>query len=105
MPELQRLAAAPTLRHPTTGRTWIRRTVDTPQVGAYRAVLRLPGGEMASSPQYFPDTRTRCATMHRDRIEGSVTLIKAGGQEQVIPFTMKARRRRRLCCRGNSTTA
>ncbi len=97
--------------------------VDTPQVGVYRAVLRLPGGdtpfgfEVAQEQQQYVlyltnDTeRTRVsnvkvadgeltaifpgyenslrATMHRDRIEGSVTLIKAGGKEQVIPFTAK----------------
>ena len=97
--------------------------VDTPQVGVYRAVLRLPGGdtpfgfEVAQEQQQYVlyltnDTeRARVsnvkvadgeltavfpgyenslrATMHRDRIEGSVTLIKAGGKEQVIPFTAK----------------
>lgn len=97
--------------------------VDAPQVGVYRAVLRLPGGdtpfgfEVAQEQQQYVlyltnDTeRTRVsnvkisdgeltavfpgyenslrATLHRDRIEGSVTLIKAGGKEQVIPFTAK----------------
>jgi len=97
--------------------------IDTPQIGVYRAVLRLPGGdtpfgfEVAQEQQQYVlyltnDTeRTRVsnvkiadgeltavfpgyenslrATMHRDRIEGSVTLIKAGGKEQVIPFTAK----------------
>lgn len=97
--------------------------IDTPQVGVYRAVLSLPGGdtpfgfEVAQEQQQYVlyltnDTeRTRVsnvkiaqgeltavfpgyenslrATMHRDRIEGSVTLIKAGGKEQVIPFTAK----------------
>jgi thiol-disulfide isomerase/thioredoxin len=29
------------------------------------------------------------ATLHRDRLEGTVTLIKAGGKEQVIPFAAK----------------
>jgi thiol-disulfide isomerase/thioredoxin len=29
------------------------------------------------------------ATIHRDHLEGNVTLIKAGGVEQVIPFTAK----------------
>ena len=97
--------------------------VDTPQVGVYRAVLRLPGGdtpfgfEVAQEQQQYVlyltnDTeRTRVsnvkiadgeltavfpgyenslrATMRRDRIEGDVTLIKAGGKEQVIPFAAK----------------
>ena len=97
--------------------------VDTPQVGVYRAVLRLPGGdtpfgfEVAQEQQryvlYLTNDTERArvsnvkvadgeltavfpgyenslrATMHRDRIEGSVTLIKAGGKEQVIPFTAK----------------
>ena len=95
--------------------------VDTPQIGVYRAVLRLPGGdtpfgfEVAQEQQQYvlyltnDSERTRVsnvkfadgeltavfpgyenslrATMHRDRIDGSVTLIKAGGKEQVIPFT------------------
>jgi thiol-disulfide isomerase/thioredoxin len=97
--------------------------VDTPQLGVYRAVLRLPGGdtpfgfEVAQEQQQYVlyltnDTeRTRVsnvkiadgeltavfpgyenslrAQLHRERIEGSVTLIKAGGKEQVIPFTAK----------------
>ena len=97
--------------------------VETPQLGVYRAVLRLPGGdtpfgfEVAQEQQQYVlylmnDTeRTRVsnvkiadgeliavfpgyenslrAALHRDRIEGSVTLIKAGGKEQVIPFTAK----------------
>lgn len=95
--------------------------VDAPQVGVYRAVLRLPGGdtpfgfEVAQEQQQYVlyltngTERTRVsnvkvadgeltavfpgyenslrATMLRDRLEGSVTLIKAGGKEQVIPFT------------------
>jgi thiol-disulfide isomerase/thioredoxin len=97
--------------------------VDTPQVGVYRAVLRLPGGdtpfgfEVAQEQQQYvlyltnDIERTRVsnvkvaegeltavfpgyenslhATLHRDRIEGNVTLIKAGGREQLIPFTAK----------------
>ncbi|HKS56256.1 MAG TPA: TlpA disulfide reductase family protein [Steroidobacteraceae bacterium] len=97
--------------------------VDTPQLGAYRAVLRLPGGdtpfgfEVAQEQQRYViyltngTERTRVsnvqvaageltavfpgyenslrATLHRDSIEGSVTLIKAGGKEQVIPFNAK----------------
>jgi thiol-disulfide isomerase/thioredoxin len=97
--------------------------VDTPQVGVYRAVLRLPGGdtpfgfEVAQEQQQYviyltnSTERTRVsnvkvadgeltavfpgyenslrATMHRDGLEGSVTLIKAGGKEQVIPFVAK----------------
>lgn len=95
--------------------------VDTPQLGVYRAVLRLPGGdtpfgfEIAQEQQQYViyltngTERTRVsnvkvaqgeltavfpgyenslrATMHRDGLEGSVTLIKAGGKEQVIAFT------------------
>jgi thiol-disulfide isomerase/thioredoxin len=97
--------------------------VDTPQLGMYRAVLRLPGGdtpfglEMAREQQQYVlyltngSERTRVsnvnvangeltavfpgyenslrAQLHRDRLEGSVTLIKAGGKEQVIAFTAK----------------
>lgn len=97
--------------------------VDTPQLGVYRAVLRLPGGdtpfgvEIAQEQQRYVlylingIERTRVdnvnvadgeltavfpgyenslrATMHRDRLEGSVTLVKAGGKEQVIPFAAK----------------
>ena len=97
--------------------------VDTPQLGMYRAVLRLPGGdtpfglEVAQEQQQYVlylingAERTRVsnvnvangeltaafpgyenslrATMHRKGLEGSVTLIKAGGKEQVIPFTAK----------------
>jgi thiol-disulfide isomerase/thioredoxin len=95
--------------------------VDTPQLGVYRAVLRLPGGdapfglEIAQEQQKYVlylingAERTRVgnvqvadgellaafpgyenslrATIHRKGLEGSVTLIKAGGKEQVIPFT------------------
>jgi thiol-disulfide isomerase/thioredoxin len=94
--------------------------VDAPQLGLYRAVLRLPGGdapfglEIAQEQQRYVlylingAERTRVpnvqvangeitalfpgyenslrARMRRDRLEGSVTLIKAGGKEQVIPF-------------------
>lgn len=94
--------------------------VDAPQVGVYRAVLRLPGGdtpfglEVAKEQQQYVlylqngSERTRVsnvkvangeltamfpgyenslrATMQRNALEGSVTLIKAGGKEQVIPF-------------------
>jgi len=94
--------------------------IDVPQIGLYRAVLRLPGGdapfglEIAQEQQHYVlylingAERTRVsnvrvadgeitalfpgyenslrATMRRDRLEGSVTLIKAGGKEQVIPF-------------------
>ena len=97
--------------------------VDTPQLGMYRAVLRLPGGdtpfglEVAQEQQQYVlylingAERTRVsnvkvadgeltavfpgyenslrATLHRKGLEGSVTLIKAGGKEQVIPFTAK----------------
>jgi thiol-disulfide isomerase/thioredoxin len=92
--------------------------VDAPQLGLYRAVLRLPGGdapfglEIAQEQQHYVlylingAERTRVsnvqvangeitalfpgyenslrATLRRDRLEGSVTLIKAGGKEQVI---------------------
>jgi len=94
--------------------------VDAPQLGLYRAVLRLPGGdapfglEIAQEQQHYVlylingAERTRVsnvqvangeitalfpgyenslrATLRRDRLEGSVTLIKAGGKEQVIPL-------------------
>jgi peroxiredoxin len=94
--------------------------IDAPQIGLYRAVLRLPGGdtpfglEIAQEQQRYVlylingAERTRVsnvevangeltalfrgyenslrATMRRDRLEGSVTLIKAGGKEQVIAF-------------------
>jgi thiol-disulfide isomerase/thioredoxin len=97
--------------------------VDTPQIGVYRAVLRLPGGdtpfglEVAQEQQQYVlylingAERTRVsnvkvadgeltavfpgyenslrATMHRNGLEGSVTLVKAGGKEQVIPFAAK----------------
>lgn len=96
---------------------------DAPQVGVYRAVLRLPGGETpfgleiaeeqqqyvlylingaertrvdkvkvtdgeltASFPGYENSLR---AEVHRNALEGSVTLIKAGGKEQIIPFEAK----------------
>jgi thiol-disulfide isomerase/thioredoxin len=94
--------------------------VNAPQIGSYRAVLRLPGGdapfglEVTQEEQHYVlylingAERTRVsnvqvadgeitarfagyenslhATLRRDRLEGSVTLIKAGGKEQVIPF-------------------
>jgi thiol-disulfide isomerase/thioredoxin len=94
--------------------------VDAPQLGLYRAVLRLPGGdapfglEIAQEQQHnvlylingaertrvsnvqvangeitalFPGYENSLrATLRRDRLEGSVTLIKAGGKEQVIPL-------------------
>lgn len=94
--------------------------VDAPQIGLYRAVLRLPGGdapfglEIEQEQQRYVlylingAERTRVsnvqvangeitalfpgyenslrATMRRGRLGGSVTLIKAGGKEQVIPF-------------------
>jgi len=97
--------------------------VDAPQVGMYRAVLRLPGGdapfglEVAREQQQYVlylingAERTRVsdvkvadgeltamfpgyenslrAQMKRASLEGSVTLIKAGGKEQVIPFVAK----------------
>jgi thiol-disulfide isomerase/thioredoxin len=97
--------------------------VDAPQVGMYRAVLRLPGGdapfglEVAQEQQQYVlylingAERTRVsdvnvrdgeltamfpgyenslrAKMKRDSLEGSVTLIKAGGKEQVIPLVAK----------------
>jgi len=97
--------------------------VDAPQVGLYRAVLRLPGGdapfglEVAQEQQQyvlylingaerirvsdvkvtdgeltatFPGyENTLRAKINRDSLEGSVTLIKAGGKEQVIPLVAK----------------
>ncbi len=96
---------------------------DAPQVGLYRAVLRLPGGdapfglEVAEEQQQYVlylingAERTRVskvkvmdgeltasfpgyenslrAEVHRNGLEGSVTLIKAGGKEQIIPFEAK----------------
>ena len=96
---------------------------DAPQVGLYRAVLRLPGGdapfglEVAKEQQQYVlylingAERTRVnkvkvldgelsasfagyenslrAEVHRNALQGSVTLIKAGGKEQIIPFEAK----------------
>src|SRR4029453_13136091 len=97
--------------------------VAAPQLGLYRAVLRLPGGdapfglEVAKEQQQYVlylingAERTRVsdvkgtdgeltatfpgsenslrAQAKSDSLEGSVTLIKAGGKEQVIPFVAK----------------
>jgi len=97
--------------------------VETPQLGVYRSVLSLPGGdtpfglEVAQEQQQyvlylingaerirvsdvkvtdgeltatFPGyENTLRAKINRDSLEGSVTLIKAGGKEQVIPFVAK----------------
>jgi peroxiredoxin len=94
-----------------------------PSVGAYRATLKLPGGEApfglhisreantyvlvllngsertevrnvkvsdgelrATFPGYENHLR---ADIHSDALRGEVTLIKAGGKEQVIPFEAK----------------
>jgi peroxiredoxin len=47
--------------------------------------VKVANGELtAVFPGYENSLR---ATLHPDRLEGSVTLIKAGGKEQVIPFT------------------
>jgi thiol-disulfide isomerase/thioredoxin len=96
---------------------------DAPQVGVYRAVLQLPGGdtpfglEVTQERQQYvlylingaERTRVRDvkiadgeltanfsgyenslrAKIYRDKLEGAVTLIKAGGKEQVIPFLAK----------------
>lgn len=96
---------------------------DLPQIGMYRAVLQLPGGdtpfglEVAQEQQQYVlylingAERTRVsnvkiadgelaalfpgyenslrAKMYRNKLEGTVTLIKAGGKEQVIPFQAK----------------
>ncbi len=96
---------------------------DAPQIGMYRAVLQLPGGdtpfglEVAQEQQQYVlyltngTERTRVsdvkvadgeltanfpgyenslrAKMYRDKLAGAVTLIKAGGKEQVIPFQAK----------------
>lgn len=96
---------------------------DAPQVGVYRAVLRLPGGdapfglEIAEEQQQYVlylingAERTRVnkvkvtdgeltasfpgyenslrAEVHRNALVGSVTLIKAGGKQQIIPFEAK----------------
>jgi hypothetical protein len=65
--------------------------VDAPQLGLYRAVLRLPGGDAPFGLEVAQEQQqnTLRATMNRDSLEGSVTLIKAGGKEQVIPFVAK----------------
>lgn len=96
---------------------------DAPQLGTYRAVLQLPGGEtpfgleVAQQQQQYVlylingAERTRVsdvkiadgeitanfpgyenslrAKIYRDKLEGAVTLIKAGGKEQVIPLRAK----------------
>ena len=47
--------------------------------------VQVANGELrAAFPGYENSLR---ATIHRKRLEGSVTLVKAGGKEQVIPFT------------------
>jgi thiol-disulfide isomerase/thioredoxin len=113
--------------------------VDTPQVGTYRAVLRLPGGdtpfglEVAQEQQQYVlylingAERTRVsnvnvangaltamfpgyenslrATLHRDGLEGSVTLIKAGGKEQVIPFVAELGETYRFYARPSTDNA
>jgi thiol-disulfide isomerase/thioredoxin len=49
--------------------------------------VRIADGELtAVFPGYENSLR---ATLHREGLEGSVTLIKAGGKEQVIPFAAK----------------
>ena len=49
--------------------------------------VNVANGELSAAfPGYENSLR---ATIHRDGLEGSVTLIKAGGKEQVIPFTAK----------------
>lgn len=94
--------------------------VDEPRLGAYRAVLQLPGGEAPvgleiaqEQGRYVIDLlnsteRTRISNVNvaggeltavfpgyenslrasilADGLDGAVTLIKAGGKEQVIPF-------------------
>jgi thiol-disulfide isomerase/thioredoxin len=94
--------------------------VDEPQLGVYRAVLQLPGGEtpfgleVATEQQQYvlylinSTERTRVSNvkvangeltaefpgyenslrvrMYRKKLDGAVTLIKAGGKEQVIPL-------------------
>lgn len=49
--------------------------------------VKIADGELhAAFPGYENSLR---ATMHRDALDGAVTLIKAGGVEQVIPFKAK----------------
>jgi thiol-disulfide isomerase/thioredoxin len=49
--------------------------------------VQVANGELlAAFPGYENSLR---ATIHRKGLEGSVTLIKAGGKEQVIPFTAR----------------
>jgi len=113
--------------------------VDTPQLGVYRAVLRLPGGdapfglEVAQEQQQYVlylvngAERTRVsdvqvkdgeltatfpgyentlrAKMNRDGLAGSVTLIKAGGKEQVIPFVAKRGETYRFYAKSSSDNA
>src|SRR5688572_11639045 len=58
------------------------------------ANVAINGGELrAVFPGYENFLR---ATIHRDRLEGNVTLIKAGGVEQVIPFVAKLNERWRF---------
>ena len=53
--------------------------------------VKVADGELtAVFPGYENSLR---ATMRRNGLEGSVTLIKAGGKEQVIPFTASSARR------------
>jgi thiol-disulfide isomerase/thioredoxin len=113
--------------------------VDAPQIGLYRAVLRLPGGdtpfglEIAQENEKYvlflinSAERTRVdnvkvadgqltavfpgyentlrAQMHRNALEGDVTLIKAGGKEQVIPFAAKLGETYRFYAESSSDNA
>ncbi|NLG75128.1 MAG: TlpA family protein disulfide reductase [Xanthomonadaceae bacterium] len=110
-----------------------------PQVGPYRATLKLPGGEapfgleivkhesgfalellngaertrvdnvtvesgelFAVFPGYENSLR---ASIKRDRLTGNVTLIKAGGKEQVIPFEAKHGQTHRFFAEPSSDNA
>ena len=60
-------------------------------------------GELhAKFPGYENSLR---AKLHRDRIEGNVTLIKAGGVEQVIPLKAKLNERYRFYPKASSDNA
>lgn len=115
------------------------RAPTTPQVGHYRAVLDLPGGEapfglevaqedgryvlhlvngtertrvdnvqwldgelVASFPGYENSLRARVS---KKGLQGDVTLIKAGGKEQVIPFTARLGERFRFYPEPSSDNA
>lgn len=110
-----------------------------PQVGHYRAVLELPGGEAPFGLEVAQEgeayvlylmngaERTRVsnvnvangeiaavfpgyenhlrAQVQREGLSGTVTLIKAGGKEQVIPFKARFGETHRFFAEGSSDNA